>query len=51
MKVTAFIGSGRKKHTYRAAEMFLQKLQALGDVDYENSEVKRIFNRNLQRLL
>lgn len=35
MKVTAFIGSGRKKHTYRAAEMFLQKLQALGDVDYE----------------
>lgn len=35
MKVTAFIGSGRKQHTYRAAELFLQNLQALGDVDYE----------------
>lgn len=35
MKVTAFIGSGRKQHTYRAAEAFLQNLQSLGDVDYE----------------
>lgn len=35
MKVTAFIGSGRKQHTYRAAELFLQKLQAQGNVDYE----------------
>lgn len=35
MKVTAFIGSGRKQHTYRAAEVFLQNLQALGNVDYE----------------
>jgi len=35
MKITAFIGSGRKQHTYRAAEFFLQKLQAQGDVDYE----------------
>ena len=35
MKITAFIGSGRKQHTYRAAEKFLQNVQALGNVDYE----------------
>src|SRR5512138_2564312 len=35
MKVTAFIGSGRKKHTYNATEQFLQKLQSLGDIEYE----------------
>jgi multimeric flavodoxin WrbA len=35
MKVTAFIGSARKKHTYNAAEMFLEKLKSHGDVDYE----------------
>ncbi len=35
MKVTAFIGSGRKQHTYRVAEVFLQNLQALGNVEYE----------------
>lgn len=35
MKVTAFVGSPRKKHTYNAAESFLQKLQALGNVEYE----------------
>ena len=35
MKVVAFVGSARKRHTYRAAENFLQKLQSLGDIDYE----------------
>jgi len=35
MKVTAFIGSARKKHTYNASEKFLQKLQSLGDIEYE----------------
>jgi Multimeric flavodoxin WrbA len=35
MRVTAFIGSARIKHTYNATEQFLQKLQALGDVEYE----------------
>ena len=35
MKVTAFIGSARKQHTYRASEQFLQKLQSLGNIEYE----------------
>jgi len=35
MKVTAFIGSARKKHTYNAAVKFLENLQALGNIDYE----------------
>ena len=35
MKVTAFVGSARKKHTYHAAELFLTQLQALGAVDCE----------------
>ncbi len=35
MKVTAFIGSGRKQHTYNASVRFLQNLQSLGNVEYE----------------
>ncbi len=35
MKVTAFIGSGRKRHSYSACEKFLQNLHSLGGVDYE----------------
>jgi len=35
MKVTAFVGSARKKHTYRNTERFLQHLQKMGDVEYE----------------
>jgi len=35
MKVTAFVGSARKKHTYQAAEEFLKHLQSLGNVEYE----------------
>jgi multimeric flavodoxin WrbA len=34
-KVTAFVGSGRKGHTYTAVEQFLSELQALADVDVE----------------
>ena len=39
MKVTAFIGSARKKHTYNATEKFLQKLQSLGDIEYEKVQL------------
>jgi len=34
-RVTAFVGSARKKHTYDAARQFLDNLQAFGDVEYE----------------
>jgi multimeric flavodoxin WrbA len=35
MKVTAFVGSARRKHTFDASEKFLQKLQSLGHIEYE----------------
>ena len=35
MKVTAFVGSARKKHTYQAVEKLLQKVQTLGNIEYE----------------
>lgn len=35
MKVTAFVGSARKKHTYNTTETFLKKLQSFADIDYE----------------
>ena len=35
MKVTAFIGSGRKRHSYNATEKFLQNLQSIGKIEYE----------------
>ena len=34
-KVTAFIGTSRKKHTYNAVRQFLDNLGALGDVESE----------------
>jgi len=34
-KVTAFVGSARKGHTYDAVAQFLSNLQALGDVEVE----------------
>jgi multimeric flavodoxin WrbA len=34
-RVTAFVGSARKKHTYNAARQFLDNLQSLGDVECE----------------
>jgi hypothetical protein len=33
MKVTAFIGSARKKHTYYASEKLCRKLQLPADID------------------
>lgn len=35
MKVTAFVGSARRKHTYYAAEQFIYNLQLLGNIEYE----------------
>src|SRR5512136_1015944 len=35
MKVIAFIGSGRKRHSYNACEKFLQNLHSIGNVEYE----------------
>jgi multimeric flavodoxin WrbA len=34
-KVTAFVGSARKKHTHDAVVQFLSHLQSLGDIEYE----------------
>jgi multimeric flavodoxin WrbA len=34
-RVTAFVGSARKKNTHNAVVQFLSNLQALGDVEYE----------------
>jgi len=34
-KVTAFVGSARKKHTYGAVRQFLDNLQSLGEVESE----------------
>jgi len=35
MKVTVFVGSARRKHTYAASEQFLKNLQSFGNIDYE----------------
>jgi multimeric flavodoxin WrbA len=34
-KVTAFVGSARKKHTHNAVQQFMGNLQSLGDVECE----------------
>ena len=34
-KVTAFVGSARKKHTHEAVVQFLSNLQSMGDIEYE----------------
>jgi multimeric flavodoxin WrbA len=34
-KITAFVGSARKQHTYNAVREFLKSLQSLGDIEYE----------------
>jgi multimeric flavodoxin WrbA len=34
-KVTAFVGSARKKHTHDAVVQLLSNLQAMGDIEYE----------------
>jgi multimeric flavodoxin WrbA len=35
MKVVAFVGSARKKHTYKATEQLIHNLQSMGDIEYE----------------
>jgi multimeric flavodoxin WrbA len=35
VKVTVFVGSARKNHTYRASEQFLNNLDIFGEVEYE----------------
>ena len=45
MKVTAFVGSARKKHTYNASKQFLKKLQSLGNIEYE---IVRLGDYNLK---
>ncbi len=43
-KVTAFIGSARKKNTYKAVAQFVSNLQALGEVE---AEIVMLGNYNL----
>lgn len=45
MKVIAFVGSARKKHTYNATESFLKKLESYGNI---NSEIISLSDYNLQ---
>jgi multimeric flavodoxin WrbA len=45
MKVTAFAGSARKKHTYDAVVQFLSNLQAMGEIE---SEIVRLSDYRLQ---
>lgn len=44
-RVTAFVGSARKKNTYHAVEQFLNDLQALGEID---SEIVSLHDYNLR---
>jgi multimeric flavodoxin WrbA len=45
MKVTAFVGSARKKHSYRAAERFLKNLETYGNIEWE---IVRLSDYNLK---
>jgi len=44
-KVTAFVASARKKHTYNAVVQFLSHLQAMGDIE---TEIVRLSDYRLQ---
>jgi multimeric flavodoxin WrbA len=44
-RVTAFVGSARKKHTYDSVRQFLNSMQSLGDVE---SEIVRLSDHNLK---
>ncbi|OQB37536.1 MAG: Iron-sulfur flavoprotein [Candidatus Latescibacteria bacterium ADurb.Bin168] len=44
-KVVVFVGSARRKHTQNAAEQFLRKLQALGEVE---CEIVRLSEQHLE---
>jgi len=45
MKVTAFVGSARKKHTYNATDKLLQNLTSLGNIEYE---IVRLSDYNIE---
>lgn len=45
MKITAFVGSARKKHTYNAVQQFVHELEKKGNIEYEIIELK---NYNIQ---
>lgn len=45
MRITAFVGSVRKMHTYNTTELFLEKLKLLGDIEYE---IVQLSNYNLE---
>jgi len=45
MKVTAFIGSARKGHTFNAVEKFMENLQLLGNIEFE---IVRLADYDLQ---
>ena len=45
LKVTAFVGSARKKHTYNTTKQFLEKLKSLGDIE---SEIVMLSDYNLK---
>jgi multimeric flavodoxin WrbA len=44
-KVTAFVGSARKRHTYRSVQRLLAPLQSLGDVE---TEIVRLSEHRLE---
>lgn len=44
-KITAFVGSARKKHTYGAVAQFLGNLQSMGDVE---TEIVRLVDYRLE---
>ncbi len=44
-KVTAFVGSARKKHTYNAAAQFLRNLESMGDIE---TEIVRLSDYHLE---
>ena len=44
-KVTAFVGSARKQHTYNAVRQFLSSLESLGDIE---SEIVRLSECKLE---
>jgi multimeric flavodoxin WrbA len=44
-KVTAFVGSARKQHTYRSVQQFLASLQSRGDVE---TEIVRLSEHRLE---
>ena len=40
MKVTAFVGSEHKKHTYKATGLFMQNLQSSGEIEQDKVSLR-----------